>query len=87
MNFRDYKQISGEDKITGRPLYCAKVDFYPYIKLHMLTNFKPPLNAEKAIVNRLNYLFLDSSFVKILKKHTVLKLIMIFRKVRKRVFK
>jgi hypothetical protein len=30
----------------------------------MLTNFKPPLNAEEAIKDRLTYLFLDSRFCK-----------------------
>lgn len=62
MNSGGVKQISGEDKLTGRPLYCSKVDFYPYIKIHLLTNFTPPLNAEKAIVDRLVYIFMDTNF-------------------------
>ena len=56
MNIGGIKQVSGEDKITGRPLYCSKVDFYPYIKINMLTNFSPPLDASKAIVDRLVYI-------------------------------
>ena len=41
MNLIGLKQISGEDKLTGRPLYGEIVNFYPYIKLHMLTNYNP----------------------------------------------
>jgi P4 family phage/plasmid primase-like protien len=63
MNLGGLKQISGEDIITGRPLYCKQVQFKPYVKLHMLTNFVPPLNGEKAIIERLNYIFMDSTFV------------------------
>lgn len=62
MNLGGIKQISGEDKITGRPLYCSKVDFYPYIKINLITNFTPPLNAEKAIIDRLVYIFMDMNF-------------------------
>ena len=62
MNIGGIKQVSGEDKITGRPLYCSKVDFYPYIKINMLTNFCPPLDASKAIVDRLVYIFMDTNF-------------------------
>lgn len=62
MNLSGLKQISGEDKITGRPLYCQQIEFYPYIKLHMLTNFTPPLNSEKAIKDRLRYIFFDAKF-------------------------
>ena len=62
MNLGGVKQISGEDKISGRPLYCSKVDFYPYVKIHLITNFTPPLNAEKAIKERLIYIFMDMNF-------------------------
>ncbi len=62
MDIGGIKQISGQDKITGRHLFCDKVDFYPYIKIHLITNFTPPLNAEKAIKDRLIYLFMDSNF-------------------------
>ena len=62
MNIGGIKQVSGEDKITGRPLYCSKVDFYPYIKINMLTNFCPPLDASKAIIDRLVYIFMDTNF-------------------------
>ncbi len=62
MNIGGIKQISGEDKITGRPLYCSKVDFYPYIKIHMATNFTPSLDAQKATKDRLVYIFMDTNF-------------------------
>lgn len=62
MNIGGIKQISGEDKITGRPLYCSKVDFYPYIKIHMLTNYTPSLDAQKATKDRLIYIFMDTNF-------------------------
>ena len=62
MNLGGLKQISGEDKLTGRPLYCKTVNFYPYIKLHMLTNYTPPLDSQQAIVDRLRYIFMDSKF-------------------------
>lgn len=63
MNMGLIKQISGEDKIVGRPLYCSQISFYPYIKLNMLSNFTPRLQAEKAIKERLIYMFLDTTFV------------------------
>jgi hypothetical protein len=31
MNLGGLKQISGEDKLTGRPLYGEIINFYPYI--------------------------------------------------------
>ncbi len=62
MNIGGIKQISGEDKITGRPLYCSKVDFYPYIKIHMATNYTPSLDAQKATKDRLIYIFMDTNF-------------------------
>jgi putative DNA primase/helicase len=62
MNIGGIKQISGEDKITGRPLYCSKVDFYPYIKIHMLTNYTPSLDAQKATKDRLIYIYMDTNF-------------------------
>jgi phage/plasmid-associated DNA primase len=62
MNVGGIKQISGEDKIQGRPLFAPPVNFYPYIKLHMLTNFAPPLDASQAITERIRYIFLDTFF-------------------------
>ena len=38
------------------------MNFKPYTKLHMLTNFTPPTGADKAIVDRLRYIFLVSKF-------------------------
>ena len=63
MNSAGLKQISGEDSLCGRELYGNQITFTPYTKLHMLTNFTPPLNAEFAIKQRLRYIFLDSEFV------------------------
>jgi len=63
MNSAGLKQISGEDSLCGRELYGNQITFTPYTKLHMLTNFRPPLNAEFAIKERLRYIFLDSEFV------------------------
>ena len=63
MNLAGLKQISGEDSLCGRELYSNQITFTPYTKLHMLTNFRPPLNAEFAIKERLRYIFLDSEFV------------------------
>jgi phage/plasmid-associated DNA primase len=63
MNTAGLKQVSGEDALCGRQLYGNQLTFTPYTKLHMLTNFTPPLNAEHAIKQRLRYIFLDSEFV------------------------
>ena len=63
MNTAGLKQISGEDSLSGRALYKDQITFTPYTKLHMLTNFTPPLNAENALKQRLRYIFLDSKFV------------------------
>ena len=62
MNIGGIKQISGEDKIVGRPLYCPIVNFYPYIKIHMATNYTPSLDAQKATKDRLVYIFMDTNF-------------------------
>ena len=63
MNMAGIKAISGEDPISGRHLYGNQITFRSYTKLHMLTNFTPPTNAEVAIKERLRYIFLDSQFV------------------------
>jgi len=63
MNSAGLKQVSGEDSLCGRELYGNQITFTPYTKLHMLTNFTPPLNAEFSIKQRLRYIFLDSEFV------------------------
>jgi hypothetical protein len=49
MNSAGLKQVSGEDSLCGRELYGNQITFTPYTKLHMLTNFTPPLNAEFSI--------------------------------------
>lgn len=64
LNLSLLKSLSGEDLIKGRHLYGNLIEFRAYAKLHMLTNFKPPLNAEEAIKDRLVYMFLDSRFCK-----------------------
>jgi phage/plasmid-associated DNA primase len=50
MNISRMKQISGEDKIVGRPLFYKDglVEFYPYIKLHFGTNYIPALDDQQA---------------------------------------
>jgi P4 family phage/plasmid primase-like protien len=63
MNESGLKRISGEDKITGRYLYGQMLEFYPYVKLNMLTNFIPSLSADKAMKRRIRYIFFDKTFV------------------------
>ena len=63
MNEGSIKRISGEDKITGRYLFSNQVEFYPYIKLNMATNFVPSFGADEAMKRRLRYLFFDRKFV------------------------
>jgi phage/plasmid-associated DNA primase len=65
MNIGQIKQISGEDKITGRPLYYKDglVEFYPYSKLNLLTNYTTGLDGQKATVDRTNYIFCDNIFI------------------------
>ena len=63
MNEGSLKRISGEDKLTGRYLFSNTIEFYPYIKLHMLTNFIPSLSADGAMKRRIRYLFFDNKFV------------------------
>lgn len=62
MNVGGIKQITGEDQINARGLFSSPVNFFPYCKLHLLTNFTPPTGADKAIVDRLIYIFMDSEF-------------------------
>jgi P4 family phage/plasmid primase-like protien len=78
MNIGGIKQISGEDKITGRPLYCSKVDFYPYIKIHMATNYTPSLDAQKATADRLIYIFMDTNFTEKPKNKNDIKIDSVF---------
>jgi P4 family phage/plasmid primase-like protien len=62
MNESSIKRISGEDTLTGRPLYCSQVEFKPYCKLNLATNYVPALNAEDAMKRRLLYIFFDIQF-------------------------
>lgn len=62
MNMGGIKGLSGKDKFSGRHLYGSKVDFYPTVKLHLLTNYTPPLDGQKATADRLVYIFMDTNF-------------------------
>jgi len=57
------KMVSGKDKINARSLFRAPLTFYPCCKLTLLTNYKPELNGDKSIIQRIRYLFFKSSFV------------------------
>ncbi len=57
------KMVSGKDEINARALFRAPLTFYPVCKLSLLTNYKPDLNGDKSIIERIIYIFLDSSFV------------------------
>ena len=53
LNESSIKRISGEDKLTGRYLFSNQVEFYPYVKLNMGTNFVPGIGADYAMIRRL----------------------------------
>jgi P4 family phage/plasmid primase-like protien len=57
------KMVSGKDEINARPLFRAPLTFFPICKLNLLTNYKPDLNGDKSIIERIRYLFFNSSFV------------------------
>lgn len=57
------KMVSGKDEINARALFKAPLTFFPICKMSLLTNYKPDMNGDKSIRQRLRYLFLDSSFV------------------------
>lgn len=57
------KMVSGKDEINARALFRAPLTFFPFCKLNLLTNYKPDLNGDKSMKERLRYIFLDSSFV------------------------
>jgi len=57
------KMVSGKDEINARPLFRASLTFYPTCKLNLLSNYKPDLNGDKSIRQRIRYLFFNSSFV------------------------
>lgn len=59
---KNLKRISGQDKIKARNLFQGLFQFFSDVKLVMLTNFTPPLNAEKAMKRRIRYIFFDSVF-------------------------
>lgn len=57
------KMISGKDAVNARALFRAPLTFYPCCKLTLLTNYKPDLNGDKSIKERIRYIFFKSSFV------------------------
>ena len=64
MNMGGIKRVTGEDWISGRPLYGPVVQFLPFIKLNLLTNFVPRIpGGEKAVKERTHFIFMKASFV------------------------
>jgi P4 family phage/plasmid primase-like protien len=63
MNLQVLKQVSGEDKISARGLYTNEINFYTNCKLVLLSNFVPPLTADKSIKDRIRYVYYDQRFV------------------------
>jgi phage/plasmid-associated DNA primase len=57
------KMVSGKDEINARALFRAPLTFFPVCKLHLLTNYKPDVNGDKSMKERIRYVFLNSSFV------------------------
>lgn len=66
MNEGSIKRIFGKDKITSRYLFSNQVEFYPYIKLNMATNFVPSFGADTAIKEDLDIYFLIENLFQIL---------------------
>jgi len=64
LNFSSIKEISGDDPINARQIYKDPIVFKAQCKLVMMTNFVLPLTAEKAIKDRLRYVFFDQVFTK-----------------------
>jgi P4 family phage/plasmid primase-like protien len=62
MNDEMIKAISGCDPIECRGLFKDPVVFVAFLKLCMLTNYIPPLDADKAMKRRIRYVFMDSQF-------------------------
>lgn len=62
LDFSTLKEISGDDTINARALFKSPINFKAQCKLTMLTNFVPPITAEKAIKKRLRYVFFDQNF-------------------------
>lgn len=68
LNLSTIKQISGEDTINARMLYGNPVSFKANCKLAMTSNYIPPFGSDKAIKDRIVYLFFDQNFDKKPKK-------------------
>ena len=68
INISLFKQISGGDPLSARQLYKNQQNFQSRAKLLLLSNFRPRLTAEKAIIDRLRYVFFDNDFGKVKKK-------------------
>ena len=55
--------ITGKDDINARALFRAPLTFKPICKMFLLTNYKPDLNGDKSIKQRIRYVMFNSSFV------------------------
>jgi P4 family phage/plasmid primase-like protien len=64
LNFSSIKEISGDDPINARQIYKDPIVFKAQCILVMMTNFVLPLTAEKAVKDRLRYVFFDQVFTK-----------------------
>lgn len=58
------KQVTGEDKISGRALYGQTKDFLLQCKLWLLTNYIPRLDGQQAMLLRTCIVYFDSQFKK-----------------------
>lgn len=57
------KNLTGNDTITARSLYCEPVQFIPTCKPILLTNNKPTFNTDdQAILDRLRYIPFNARF-------------------------
>lgn len=56
------KMVSGKDKINARALFKAPLTFYPVCKLALASNYKPDLQGDDSIRDRIRYIFFESRF-------------------------
>ena len=62
LNESTIKEVTGEDDINARGLFQSPLNFRAQCKLSLLTNYVPPLDAQKAFVRRLRYIFFDTCY-------------------------
>ncbi|KAJ3088286.1 hypothetical protein HK102_009104 [Quaeritorhiza haematococci] len=63
INEQTFKQLTGEDRLTFRPLHGEQVDFHPDFKLFMVCNSLPTFNGgDDAMGRRLRLIPFVSSF-------------------------